>query len=313
MNSPRDIIIHYHLFKNAGTTLAAALQRHFGARFATVEAPQPGTRLSSDKLLNFLREHPRVTALSSHTLFPPLPQADDMRFHEVIILRNPLDRIRSMYDFYRRSEPTAHRLAPLAKELPIQSFLQCVVRDYPYVVNNAQLRMLVGGARKPRRDDLKDAATFLRKAAVIGTVENYTLCLATGEHTLCKTFPRLDLSFFPKNVSERASALEERIVQLEGECGSTLYSELKSLNELDMELLALASQETVRRFDEMPDAERILRNFEKRVWWRVHLHYCRERYGRTLNFFWRRKEQLSRVKLALVEWSRRRTATYRCF
>jgi len=310
MNSHRHVIIHYHFFKNAGTTLAAALQRHFGEQFATVDANQPGARFTGDDLLNFLREHPAITALSSHTLWPPLPIADRTRFYEVVILRHPLDRIRSIYDFYRRSEPTAHRLAPLAKQLGIQSFLTSVIRDYPYLVNNAQLRMLaVSGGRKPRRDDLANAVTFLRNATVVGTVENYNQCLATGEHTLRKTFPGLDLSYFPKNVSQRASTLQARLAQLEAECGTALYSELKSLNELDTELVALASQETLRRFHEMPDAARVLQHFEKRVWWRVHMQYCRERYGRAHNFFWRRKEQLSRLKLALAEWSQRRTTT----
>jgi hypothetical protein len=310
MNSYRHVIIHYHLFKNAGTTIAAALQRHFGERFATVEATQPGARFNSQNMLTFLREHPTVAALSSHTLWPPLPEADGMCFHEIVILRDPLDRIRSMYDFYRRSEPTAHRLAPLAKQEPIQSFLRCVIRDYPYVVNNAQLRMLVAnGTRKPRRNDLETALTFLRNVTVIGTVEHYNQCLATGEHELRKTFPGLELSYFPKNVSQRAGTLQVRLAQLEAECGTALYSELKSLNELDMELVALASRETLRRFHAMPDAERILTHFEKRVWWSVHMQYCRERLGRFQNFFWRRKEQLSRAKLALAEWAQRRTAT----
>ena len=64
----RPIIIHYHFFKNAGTSVDAVLQRNFGAGWASREYPP---RSTSDVARDFLAANPHIVALSSHTL--PLP------------------------------------------------------------------------------------------------------------------------------------------------------------------------------------------------------------------------------------------------
>jgi hypothetical protein len=44
MNQPteRTIILHYHLFKNAGTSVDAILKRNFGDKWVTSEFPPMG-------------------------------------------------------------------------------------------------------------------------------------------------------------------------------------------------------------------------------------------------------------------------------
>ena len=67
----RAIIIHYHFFKNAGTSVDAILQRNFGAGWTSREYPP---RSTPNGAREFLTANPQIAALSSHTL--PLPPPD---------------------------------------------------------------------------------------------------------------------------------------------------------------------------------------------------------------------------------------------
>lgn len=301
MSSIRDVIIHYHLFKNAGSTLAAALRRQFGSRFAQVDAFQPGGRFSAEQLQRLLWKDPRLAAISSHTLWPPLPVTDQICFHEILILRHPLDRIRSMYDFYRRSEMGSHPFSEIAKQLQIGSFIRELMHGYPHIINNAQLRIICGGERKPKLGDLETGLALLKKASVTGTVEAYDESLATGEYELRRIFPELDLSYVAKNVSVRAASLQERLAQFHTACGADLYAQLTSLNELDFELVCAARQELARRFNQLAKREEILRNFRHRVWWRVQVQYFQDRFDWAQDFLRRRRKQLFASKVELTK------------
>jgi hypothetical protein len=262
------------------------------------EAGRPGEKLAEGDFLHLLQSHPEIAAVSSHTLWSPLPKAENIHFREVLFLREPLDRLRSMYDFYGRSPVSPHPLTRKAKELDLQSFLKYLISSHPHLVQNPQLRALAtSGARVPVRCDLDNAAMLVRRAAVVGTVELYDKTLATGERHLRKIFPSLDLSNIPKNVSQgRANDLQLRLKQFEAECGTDLCAELKALNKLDSELVAMAADEATRRFLELPVPNAVLRSFQKRVQQRVRRRIRIQRYHqiceRARDFLRRRKRQL---------------------
>ncbi|MFV2064622.1 MAG: hypothetical protein ACC726_14100, partial [Chloroflexota bacterium] len=101
----RHVVIHYHIFKNAGTSVDRALRTHFGSTWTTLEAGDrqrdPSGHLSPERIRRFLDEHRTVQALSSHTADLPPPSVEGLQLHPIIMLRHPLDRIRSIYDFAR--------------------------------------------------------------------------------------------------------------------------------------------------------------------------------------------------------------------
>jgi len=264
VNSVRNVIVHYHLFKNGGSTLTAALKRNFGSAFAGVEAPSAEMQLPGSELMDIIRARPNLRAASSHTLRPPLPNAKDITVHEIHILRHPLDRLRSIYDFYRY-KGGQHPLVEQAKRLDLPSFLKLVVREWADVSENSQLRMLVSGDRAAQREDLQEARRMLSRAPCIGVVEDYDTTMAVMEHYLRKIFPNLDLSCLPRNVSiRRLQTMEERLSDLESQCGSTLYQELLALNELDTELVKMAALELKQRALQIPSFETVLREFRRR-------------------------------------------------
>ena len=97
----RTIILHYHLFKNAGTSLDLILKRNFGARWVTAEFPTVGLARNTEQVADWIRANPQAVAFSSHTAQGPIPQIDGVRIISVMFLRDPIARIRSAYQFER--------------------------------------------------------------------------------------------------------------------------------------------------------------------------------------------------------------------
>ena len=102
----RTIILHYHLFKNAGTSLDLILKRNFGTRWVTAEFPTAGqTNTGSTNtaaVADWIRANPEAVAFSSHTAQGPIPQIDGVKVISVLFLRDPIARIRSAYAFARQ-------------------------------------------------------------------------------------------------------------------------------------------------------------------------------------------------------------------
>ncbi|TMK06653.1 MAG: hypothetical protein E6G72_16545, partial [Alphaproteobacteria bacterium] len=94
----RPIIIHYHFFKNAGTSVDAILQRNFGAGWTSREYPP---RSTPNAAREFLTANPQIAALSSHTLPLPPPDIPDAEILPILFIRHPLDRLKSAYLFER--------------------------------------------------------------------------------------------------------------------------------------------------------------------------------------------------------------------
>src|SRR5262252_8533880 len=97
----RSVILNYHIFKNAGMSLEEILDRNFGERFARFDGPDQNARVDNTVLLEFLDRNGHLEAVSSHQIRHPIPAIPGFLFFDVCFLRDPLDRIRSMYDYAR--------------------------------------------------------------------------------------------------------------------------------------------------------------------------------------------------------------------
>jgi hypothetical protein len=91
-----------------------------GAGFAHLHRRRHDSTVTKTDLFDFLLAHPEIRAVSSHHLRFPKPESDEFFFVDAIFLRHPLDRLRSMYDFYRRmAEDNGDPLTEHAKHLDL--------------------------------------------------------------------------------------------------------------------------------------------------------------------------------------------------
>ncbi|MGR3732958.1 sulfotransferase family 2 domain-containing protein, partial [Pseudophaeobacter sp.] len=120
--STRTVILHYHLFKNAGTSLDQILKRNFGDRWVTREFSMKGGD-NSAQLADWIREEKDAVAFSTHTGAGPVPEIEGVRVVSVMLLRDPIVRIRSAYQFERKQ--CADTLgARLAKEVDFETYVR---------------------------------------------------------------------------------------------------------------------------------------------------------------------------------------------
>lgn len=237
----RDVLLHAHIFKNAGSTLDWSLARSFGGGFLEHRADKSMRQASRETLAGVLKDR-KLRAISSHALPCPVPSLEDTRFSVILLLRHPLKRARSVYAFERCQDASTPG-ARAAKELSFKEYLRWRMRDdVGPTIRNFQTRYLAGqAARQPgyntTRQTFLAALNFLTTQPFIGVVERYTDSMVVLESALGERFPELDLAFTPQNMT-RQSLVDESLGWL-ADLG-VLRDELIDRNSYDLALYQVA-------------------------------------------------------------------------
>ncbi|MFL2502663.1 MAG: sulfotransferase family 2 domain-containing protein [Luminiphilus sp.] len=103
----RNVLLHYHIFKNAGTTFERVLDENYGDGHIKFDGPFSFSVINQDQLGAIIQRHPNAMACSSHQIHLPPPSAMSFRPIPVVFIRNPLLRIRSVFLF---NKPRAERV-----------------------------------------------------------------------------------------------------------------------------------------------------------------------------------------------------------
>ncbi|KIN62872.1 hypothetical protein Z946_1735 [Sulfitobacter noctilucicola] len=101
MNKPlRSVILHNHLFKNAGTSVDHILRDNYAGRWVSREFTSLGQDNTAD-LAKWISEDQDAVAFSTHTMLGPIPVLEGVEIIPVTMLRDPVERIASAYRFER--------------------------------------------------------------------------------------------------------------------------------------------------------------------------------------------------------------------
>jgi len=126
--------MHYHIFKNAGTTIEWVLANNFRRQFARLDGKDRFFIITQYELLELLKTRPDIRAISTHTLFPPKPNIEGLHIHDLVLVRHPLDRLMSMYDFYHRANDKSDPLGEAARKLEPERFFAFLIQKYPHLI-----------------------------------------------------------------------------------------------------------------------------------------------------------------------------------
>ncbi|MEE9322809.1 MAG: sulfotransferase family 2 domain-containing protein [Granulosicoccus sp.] len=241
----RTILLHYHLFKNGGTSIEKLLRDSFGKAWASWDKEQPGAKISGAEMQAWIEQNKKICAISSHQIVPPVPQGD---FHviPIVFLRDPLLRVRSSYSFEWQKQ--------LGLDEPKGSLQAYIEEKFKQknssVIANFQVSRLSNDhydevRQKLDRHDtthrLSSAMRFIDQLPFIGLVERFEdsmglIQLATRQH-----FPKLKIREYRENVTQAANQPpEQRIDQLRRDIGNELFDELCLRNRLDLQLYSYA-------------------------------------------------------------------------
>lgn len=256
----RDVLVHFHIFKNGGTSIDERLRQYFGPAWAWLLPPDAGACLSDEPLVRMLASRPDISAVSSHQLRFPLRGSEDIRLHPLVMLRHPIDRVRSLYDYERaagrqQTSPLLHTVQ--AGMLGFAEWVEWCLSDPGLAAPISNLQTRACSFRHngqgpndwlvpPDLTNLEEALAVISELPVIGVAEEFPLAAARLTARFGRLFP--DLTFASAKLSDGDQVLDrtsvtDRLAAVRRELGDARYLRLLRANELDLELYAQARRQ----------------------------------------------------------------------
>ena len=263
------MIVHNHIFKNAGTTIDWALAKNFGTTFVDHREDHL-MRQGASYLGPYLSENRHIKALSSHHLAMPLPELVGVRTMMVMMFRDPLERVTSVYKFERAQELSSHPGVIHAKKYAFGEYIVWRMRpDVGPTIRNFHVRKTLPSKKISQvvisNQDMLEAKQFVKSVELLGLVERFDESMVLFEESLKRTFPSIDFSYVAQNVGQEASEKKElRLERLKTEIGDEIFELLLNNNLQDLQLLAFVEEVFVSRISKVKDFAGKLANFRAR-------------------------------------------------
>ena len=241
----RIILIHHHIFKNAGTSFNYALKQYFGENFFEFDLPD-SKAVTQNHLRRFILQHPQALAISSHHACMPTPQGKDFQTISSVLLRKPLARIKSVYNFERKQQAQTEG-AIKAKEMEFKDYVLWRLEKTPVMFCNYQTHYCsrvkhLSGKCRVTEEHLKIAIQNLKKCVIVGTVERYQDTLKIAQNKLAQFYPKINLEFVTLNKSPEINSPEEPRNLLIEELGTDIVNKMEAMNQLDYRLYGVAEE-----------------------------------------------------------------------
>lgn len=236
----RVIVIHNHIFKNAGTTIDGALHKNFGEAFID-HRDDASMRKGASYLGPYLTKNKQIKALSTHHLTMPLPSLVNVELKELMMFRHPIERVTSVYNFERQQiidiPGTIH-----ARKLSLKDYIIWRMRpEVGATIRNYHVRKMLA-PRKPgqesvRNHEMAELKQRLSNMEMFGLVERFDESMVFFEDCLTKFFLKIDLSYVPQNVGQApGEGLSTKIERLKEEIGDDVFDLLIKKNQYDLQL-----------------------------------------------------------------------------
>ncbi|WP_439107241.1 hypothetical protein [Congregibacter sp.] len=267
----RHIILHGHIFKNAGTTFDWSLSRSFRDGFMDHRDNQAMIQQRAKHLAMVIASTPDLMALSSHHLCYPLPQPPKVKFHTAYLLRHPIERIQSVYAFERKQDADTPG-AIAAKEKDFVAYVAWrMEEEVPRTIRDYQTSYIAGFHHRHVKstepaDWLQRALHHLEFLDCVGVVDRYDESMVVFEHYLAPYFPDIDLAYVRQNVTQQSTveeAIDTRVHKTLDKLGD-LAAHVISRNSYDLALYRQANQKLDEAISRIDDFERRLVKFRKR-------------------------------------------------
>lgn len=214
----RTIILHYHLFKNAGTSIDEILKSNFKEKWITTEFK--ASEDNSEEIKAWILDNPEAVAFSSHTMTGPVPKIHDTNIISIILLRNPIRRIISAYKFERNQQVDTWG-ANLAKQVNFEDYVVTrLLKDGDTQCRNFQSERLAT-MTPTKAPNIERAMTALDNFSMVGIVEEFEKTLSLLESILQNQFENFKVESTHKNRSnEYELEFSPALNQLLHECNN---------------------------------------------------------------------------------------------
>ncbi len=263
------ILLHVHIFKNAGSSFDDALKHFFDDAFVDHRDDKDIIKGKMDYLENYLETHPKIQAFSSHSIYFIPKNTDKYNFFPVYFLRHPIDRIRSVYSFEKKQIPATTQGSKKAKELGFDEYISWYMQESsPSTIRNLQTIFLSGerSASPKIQEKFTIALNNLNNYPLIGVVDRYDESVVVFEEYLKEFFSNIDLSYIRKNVTDDnlESSVEEKAEKVLDQLNNSNQILVKKNNEFDMKLYTVANIQLDSKIATVVNFKMKLINFKER-------------------------------------------------
>lgn len=269
LRKQRVVVVHNHIFKNAGSTIDWALQNNFGSAFVDHREDNL-MRKSAGFLAPYLLENSSIIALSSHHLTMPLPEMAGIKLLMAVMFRHPIVRVTSVYNFERAQVSDTHPGVIHAQKYSLQGYILWRMKpEVGSTIRNFQVRKMLPprklGQEEISESEMANLKKQLTEIELLGLVDHFDESMVLFEERLGKFFPFVDLSYVAQNVAQEASLKRDaKLERLKAEIGGETYDLLMANNQRDLELLNFAEAELKSRISKVTNFPEKLANFRAR-------------------------------------------------
>ena len=248
----RKVIIHRHLFKNAGTTFDKSLSNNFGKDFCDHRDDKPMRLIGQHYLIDHLKNNPNIKALSSHHIWFNPQSQDNIELIPVCLLRHPIERIKSVYNFEKLQQADTIG-AKIAKSMSFKEYVSWRMnKDVNPTIRNFQTRYLAGVKKKLLTPlDFEEAKQGLNRFNLCGIVDLYDTSMIVFESKFMSLGIDISLTgYLPKNNTQSVTNIniEERVEHIKNELGDALFTVVLQNNKYDIELYRMAKNKLLEKY-----------------------------------------------------------------
>jgi hypothetical protein len=234
----RKVVFHYHLFKNAGTSVDALLKHNFPNRWVNKEFDAGQHHANVAQVAGWIRQESDAIAFSSHTAMLPPPMLDAVDFFPIVFVRHPIDRIASAYAFEHKQglSGVGGYGAVLARHTSLGGYIDVrLSQGQDRQCRNFHVARLAQMFHGEAGDESARAMRALEALPFVGLVEEFDHSIRRLCNWLEPHFPGFEPMAVAENVTrDRSIPLEARLAQIREEIGNDLYQQLQDANAADL-------------------------------------------------------------------------------
>lgn len=263
------VIIHNHIFKNAGSTIDWALHKNFGKAF--IDHRDNASMMKGASYLGpYLNENKCIEALSTHHWTLPLPELPNTLLLKIMMFRHPIERVTSVYNFERKHAEGTTPGVDQARKLNLRDYiLWRMTPQAGATIRNFHVRRTLPprkvGHEAISEQDMDASKQFVASVEMLGLVERFDESMVLFEESLKGDFPGIDLSYISQNIGQNVEeSRQARIERLRVEIGEDVFQLLLEKNRADIGLYEWAEKEFASRIAIVPHFQKKLADFESR-------------------------------------------------
>jgi hypothetical protein len=222
----RKVIVHKHLFKNAGTTFDSILKENYGNGFCDHREDDLMRKFGQNYLVNYLYDNENIKALSSHHIWFKLQPVDSIQLIPVYFLRHPIERIMSVYNF-EKIQPESTPGSIMAKKLDFIGYVKWRLEDeVSPVIRDFQTRYIAGTMSIDSLNEkiFEDAENEVLKNPFVGIVDRFDESMAIFE----KEFKKIGIHINCRNYKAQNVLQQIDDIDIDRRCNDIL----KMLNDI---------------------------------------------------------------------------------